>query len=334
MLQHFIQIAEVVLDQGGHIAFEWPKGAKGWMLPELVAFMKRQKMYWAECHGCFFGKKSSKGNTMFNPWHVVTSSYHLASNLDKCRCQHHSSFKHDHAKGSETPKTAFYPEAMARTISECLYPEHVFAMPVEATQKAHGSNAPNHEPNIQDTQTIHAGIHLLLDRKDWHKHPGWKEAIDKELGGILENQTWNYDEVVPREELMRRKEPMHVGRLMTILSVKHWEVPELRHLKARIVFRGDDIRDQDNILAVLQEAKVNPSGLAGINANLAYRCLRNHTTTQSDVVRAYTQSIPNTKVPRWVELPIELVPEKYRGIKRPCGRLYRSLYGHPGAGFH
>ena len=30
------------------------------------------------------------------------------------------------------------------------------------------------------------GIHLLLDRKDWHKHQGWKEAIDKELNGILE----------------------------------------------------------------------------------------------------------------------------------------------------
>ena len=73
-----------------------------------------------------------------------------------------------------------------------------------------------------------------------------------------------------REDLINRNQPMHVGRLMTILSVKHWEVPEVRRLKARIVFRGDDIRDQDNNLAVLQEAKVNPSGLAGINANLAY----------------------------------------------------------------
>ena len=51
---------------------------------------------------------------------------------------------------------------------------------------------------------------------------------------------------------------------MTILSVKHWETPELRRLKARIVFRGDGIRDQDNNIAVLQETKVNPSGLAGI----------------------------------------------------------------------
>ena len=102
------------------------------MLPELVAFMKRHKLFIAECHGCHFGMQSSKGRPMFKPWHIATSSYRLAVNLNKCRCQHASGFKHDHAKGSETPKTAFYPEAMSRTISECLFPEAVFAMPVIA----------------------------------------------------------------------------------------------------------------------------------------------------------------------------------------------------------
>ena len=52
------------------------------------------------------------------------------------------------------------------------------------------------------------------------------------MNGILENGTWDYKEVVARDELLSRKEPIHVGRLMTILSVKHWEAPELRRLKA------------------------------------------------------------------------------------------------------
>ena len=207
---------------------------------------------------------------------------------------------------------------MARTISECLYPEHVYAMPVisspsnmpkssarTGSKKVHGMAAKHdkrspHKPNIQDKNSIYAGIHLLLNRKDWHKHPAWKEAIDKELNGILENGTWNYDEVISREDLVKRNQPMHVGRLMTIFSVKYWEVPELRRLKARIVFRGDDIRDQANNLAVLQEAKINPSGLAGINVNLAYGSLKGHTSSQSDVIRIYTQSFLNTKVPTWV----------------------------------
>ena len=120
---------------------------------------------------------------------------------------------------------------------------------------------------------------------------------------------------------------------MTILSVKHWETPELRRLKARIVFRGDDIRDQDNNIAVLQEAKVNPSGLAGINANLAYGCMKGNCTSQSDVVRAYTQSFLNTQVPTWVELPVNLF-QRSSVDQTSCVRLWKSLYGHPEAGFH
>ena len=290
---------------------------------------------------------------MFKPWHVATSSFHLANNLNKCRCQHEPGFKHDHAKGKETPKTAFYPETMSRYISECLYPSNTFAMPVivkadgcghhahthchvgqSKVQKGDSQDHHSHMPNLPDLESVYAGVHLLLDRRDWHNHPGYQEAIDKEVNGILENGTWDYTEVIPRSELIKRKEPMHVGRLMTILSVKHWETPSLRRLKARVVFRGDDIRDQENNLAVLQEAKVNPSGLAGINANLAYGCLKGHKTTQSDVVRAYTQSDLNTAVPTWVELPVELTPVQYRGISRPCVRLRKSLYGHPEAGFH
>ena len=121
---------------------------------------------------------------------------------------------------------------------------------------------------------------------------------------------------------------------MTIFSVKYWEVPELRRLKARIVFRGDDIRDQANNLAVLQEGKINPSGLAGINVNLAYGSLKGHTSSQSDVVRVYTQSFLNTKVPTWVELSVEFLPEKFCGIKRPCVHLWKNLYGYLEAGYH
>lgn len=76
-----------------------------------------------------------------------------------------------------------------------------------------------------------------------------KKPSTENSQAFLENRTWNYEEVVPREALMRNNKPTHVGRLMTILSVKHWEVPQLRRLKARIVFRGDEIRDDNNSAA-------------------------------------------------------------------------------------
>lgn len=69
---------------------------------------------------------------------------------------------------------------------------------------------------------------------------------------------------------MKRKEPFNIGRIMTILSIKHFESPALRKLKARVVFRGDQLKDGEGNLAVLLESKVNPTGIAAINANLAF----------------------------------------------------------------
>ena len=107
---------------------------------------------------------------------------------------------------------------------------------------------------------------------------------------VLANGTWDYSEVIPREDLMKRKEPFNIGRLMTILSVKHWESPSLRKLKARIVFRGDDIRDGDGNLAVLLESKVNPAGISAINANWhSDRCWTTKLLSQMSYVHTFNQ---------------------------------------------
>lgn len=74
---------------------------------------------------------------------------------------------------------------MAQCISHSLYPEVVPLMPV--TPESLGPAA-----------EVYAGIHLLVDRKDWHKHEGHLEAIKKERDGVLSNGTWNFDEVAPR----------------------------------------------------------------------------------------------------------------------------------------
>ena len=106
---------------------------------------------------------------------------------------------------------------MCRCVSNSLYVEDVPLMPtvISSPEAQHQSNQP-------DQDDVFAAIHMLLDRKDWHKHEGWEEAIQKESDGILTNGIWLYDEVVPRSELMKRKEPFHVGRIMTILSIKHY----------------------------------------------------------------------------------------------------------------
>ena len=329
ILRNYIRCAEVILANGGHCAFEWPKGCEGWKIPELLQFIKRHDLFIAEPQGCAFGLQDKDGNPHLKTWWVATSSWKLAVNLDNKRCSHPPEFKHAPLEGNATKKSAFYTHEMAECISNSLYDQAVPAMPVKPFVE---------EPHNQGGIGPFAAVHLLLERKDWHKHEGWETAIKNEVDGLLSNGVWSYDEVVPREELLSKarenKTLVNVGRLMTILSVKNHESPSLRKLKARIVFRGDDIRTQDNTLAVLQEAKVNPTGLVGLNANLAYGCCKGCKSSQSDVIKAYTQSYLQTQVPTWVELPSELTPPEFAHIKRPCVKLIRALYGHPEAGWH
>ena len=85
---------------------------------------------------------------------------------------------------------------------------------------------------------------------------------------------------------------------------------------------------------MLQELKVNPSGITSINFNLAYGALKGHKSTQSDVVKAYIQSLLNTVVETWVLLPAELIPSEYSHIKQLCVPLRKALYGYPESGYY
>ena len=168
-------------------------------------------------------------------------------------------------------------------------------------------------------EPLDLGVHQLVDRKDWCRYPGFQEASNNERDGSLENETSSYDRICSKDDLIKSKKKYHLGRLMTILSLKHAKSPTLCKLKARNVFRGDQIVDQDNNIAVLQELKVNPSGIAAINFNLAYGAIKGNKSTQSDVVKAYTQSLLNTVVETWVLLPNELIPKEYSHF--PCEKL-------------
>ena len=121
---------------------------------------------------------------------------------------------------------------------------------------------------------------------------------------------------------------------MTIMSWKRAENPDLKKLKARIVFRGDNVRDECGEYAICQEIRVTPTAISGVNLNLMYGCLKDHMTTQSDVIKAYVQSWLQTQHPTFVELPPELAPPQFAHSHRPCVRLYKSLYGHPESGGH
>ena len=101
-------------------------------------------------------------------------------------------------------------------------------------------------------------------------------------------------------------------------------------IKARIVLRGDAVRDEDNQAAVFDELAASaPTSLGGLNLVIAFGLLDGHACSTSDCIKAYVQSSLDPSCPTYVLLPAELVPDYARHIHQPVAPLIRSLYGHP-----
>ena len=121
---------------------------------------------------------------------------------------------------------------------------------------------------------------------------------------------------------------------MVLVSVKGAELsPDSWKLKARIVFRGDNIRDECGMSAVLDELYSSaPSSLEGLNITIAFGLLDSHGVSVSDAIKAYVQNELKRPTHTYVMLPPgspELVLEDKKHIKDPCAGLYKALYGHP-----
>ena len=191
----------------------------------------------------------------------------------------------------------------------------------------------------EDPQVL-AAVTRLLSRQEAMSNPAAKAKIREEAEGLVAKNTWDLSTVTEREKLIADAKKggvkIHLGQLMSICSEKFAELAEhLRVLKGRIVFRGDIVKDQEGAAAVFQDLAANPTSVAGINNNIAYGMIPGHTTTTADAVKAYVQSLLDSKCATWVQLPPELWPESWRGqYSKPMVLLVKSLYGHPEAGAH
>ena len=180
-----------------------------------------------------------------------------------------------------------------------------------------------------------AYVHRLLDRSACKDRPEVLEAINSEKQGLLANGTWDESKIRPKAEVLAearaKGQKIHVGALMVIVSIKGYEKsPAEWSIKARIVFRGDAVRDEENQAAVFDELAASaPTSLGGLNLVIAFGLLDGHTCSTSDCIKAYVQSFLDSSCPTYVLLPAELVPDYARHMYQPVAPLIRSLYGHP-----
>ena len=186
-----------------------------------------------------------------------------------------------------------------------------------------------------------------LTRKEIQGDPEALRAIRREADALVAADTWLENTVCTKDELLhwslQNKTPIHVGELLTICGIKHWETPELRKHKGRICYMGNCGKDEYGKAAVYQDLSSSPTSMFDANANLAYGCCPGNVTTAADAVRAYVQSLLKSLRETWVVIPYELWPKdgswekagySRAGNNRPCCKLKKALYGHPESGAH
>ena len=194
---------------------------------------------------------------------------------------------------------------------------------------------------IIPNEQVPAMVTRLLDRREMLSKPAALEAVKKEATGLESGGTWLLNTVRELSELKESAkdsgEKVIIGQPMTLCSEKFAELADeaKKVLKGRIVFRGDNARDEHGALAIYQDLAASPTLITSANANIAYGLFSGHKTTSADAVKAYIQSVLKSEHPTWVELPKELWPASWKDkFNRPVVRLMKSLYGHPESGAH
>ena len=127
----------------------------------------------------------------------------------------------------------------------------------------------------------------------------------------------------------------HLGRLHALCVEKNSELPAddvRRKYKGRVVFLGNNVKDQNWEAALFQDISSCPATMEAAKAADLYGLVLGHSTELSDAEQAYTQSKMGGPAKTWVALPREEWPPGWEGMTNPVCPLVLSLYGHPDSG--
>ena len=335
-VHRYKDLADVVsCSRGGSNNFEWPKGSQGWKEPTLIQMIECLGMESVDIDGCAFDLEID-GKRPLKPWTIKTTSKRLAQNLAPRKCSHPKGYVHDHVEGSLTVKTGVYNIKMATCILASLFPSVVFSvvpgMPVVPfVPHPHVE----HDPAFDSSpNAIWALIHKLLSRDEMRKDPLAIQAIKDEGLGIRARDVWDDKTVMEKDERLKlaraKGELIHVASVMAIASIKFWESPQKRKYKARVVFRGDAVKDSYGAAARFGELYSTPTNLQSINTAIYYGLMQGHCLRAADCTKAYLQAMLLTEEDTYIILPPELWLDSWKGrYRQPTVKLNKALYGHP-----
>ena len=198
----------------------------------------------------------------------------------------------------------------------------------------------HHSRKSQRHQTPFALIARSIGKKEMLRIPKAQDAVREEFDKLMSQAVFAMEKVEEwkdvRDRARANREKIHIGRIFALCVEKGSELPKDhkdRKYKGRIVFMGNQVRDEYHDYAIFQDLSSSPAALEGTKAIDAYGSLPDHCVMQADAKQAYVQAELDSDTATWVRLPPEYWPDHWHGkYQDPVVPMRKALYGHPDAG--
>ena len=268
LVDNFCQLGEIAVESGAcSVSFEWLLTNEVWKEEQVIQMILHFNMYSCYPSGCGMGLVVG-GKHPLVEWRVVTTSKRLASHLDKFKCSHDPGHSHDPTpRGTVAKNPGSHNTKMAVATLSALNPDSAFpnvpVMPV-----THGSVA-HQERGLLMAQIVLGIVHTPLSRQELFNHPKGRMKTKEEADELRALEVWDNEDIYEPEELrsLAKREgwKVHIAEATPIGSIKNSESKDKAKLKVRLVFRGDDTRDENNQLALFRVLKSIPASIATVN---------------------------------------------------------------------
>ena len=202
--------------------------------------------------------------------------------------------------------------------------------------------AEDYESESIDSIEGYCMVHTPVSIKKALEMPKAKEALEKEWNKLEKLPAWLKDKVMAKAQVIanarKNGSKVHFGTLMDLCFEKHSQLAEaLRVYKGRVVFRGDQVKDEEGFFAIFSDEGSSASHMATAKFLDAVARMPNCAGEDADATSAYTQVIladmPD-HIDTWISLPPHRRPASWKKIENPVCPLVRNLYGHPLAGLY
>ena len=183
-----------------------------------------------------------------------------------------------------------------------------------------------------------AAVCRPVTKKEMMECPAAHKAIQQEWDRLRARKSW--DEEHPREwsdvarEARESGQEVHVGMIFGFVVEENTDLPTgdpRRKFKGRVVFQGNNVKNQNWENAVFSDLGSSPSSMEAGRLVDAYGLRHGFDIQQSDAVQAYLQAELRGN-PTWIAIPQDQWPASWQGMRRPVCRLRVALCGHPDSG--